>query len=269
MNQIDNPSRAKILARITAALATPASPHARSTSDPAFAPVANPLERFQRECAGNNTECVMTPNLDASAIAISNILSALPAGEIFVQDSPELRRMASAWTRHNIRWSSGTAEAASDRRDGPSESSQATITMAEALVAQTGSVLVSAECGGRGAAIVAPVHIVVAKAAAIGPGSGSSFRAGERARNGAPEFLPVFHHRFQPHCGHRKNSGDGSARPAAPRRYRGACHCITRANRLRTQTRRAVSRSPARPPPLHRRTPEFYRVRFSSSDPPR
>ncbi|MFZ0635094.1 MAG: LUD domain-containing protein [Candidatus Acidiferrales bacterium] len=174
MNPIDNPSRAKILARITAALATPASPHARSTSDPAFAPVANPLERFQKECAGNNTECVMTPNLDASAIAISNILSALPAGEIFVQDSPELRRMASAWTRHDIRWSSGTADGVGSK-SGPSESSQATITMAEALVAQTGSVLVSAECGGRGAAIVAPVHIVVAEAAQLVPDLEAAF----------------------------------------------------------------------------------------------
>ena len=39
---------------------------------------------------------------------------------------------------------------------------QATITHAEALVALTGSVLVSAACGGRGASVVAPVHIVIA-----------------------------------------------------------------------------------------------------------
>ena len=52
-----------------------------------------------------------------------------------------------------IRWSS---------EGGPAEASQATITCAEALVAQTGSVFVSASCGGRGASVVAPVHIVVA-----------------------------------------------------------------------------------------------------------
>jgi len=163
LDRIENPSRARILARVKAALASPASRHARQTNDPAFAPVANPLERFQKECAGNNTECVTTPDLSASAAAISKILSELPAGEIFVQASPELRWMASAWTSHSIRWSSGPAEDGGSKR-GPSESSQATVTMAEALVALTGSVLVSAECGGRGAAFVAPVHIVVAKA---------------------------------------------------------------------------------------------------------
>lgn len=82
--------------------------------------------------------------------------------------------MASAWTRHDIRWSSGTADGVGSK-SGPSESSQATITMAEALVAQTGSVLVSAECGGRGAAIVAPVHIVVAEAAQLVPDLEAAF----------------------------------------------------------------------------------------------
>jgi L-lactate dehydrogenase complex protein LldG len=42
------------------------------------------------------------------------------------------------------------------------ESSQATITLADALIAQTGSVFVSASCGGRGASVVAPTHIVYA-----------------------------------------------------------------------------------------------------------
>ena len=65
-----------------------------------------------------------------------------------------LRRMSSAWQDGRpIRWSSEGA---------PHEASQATITQAEALVALTGSVLVSSSCGGRGATVVAPVHIVVA-----------------------------------------------------------------------------------------------------------
>lgn len=50
-----------------------------------------------------------------------------------------------------IRWSSEGA---------PREASQATITLADALIAQTGSILVSASCGGRGASIIAPCHIV-------------------------------------------------------------------------------------------------------------
>ena len=36
------------------------------------------------------------------------------------------------------------------------------MTLADALIAQTGSVFVSASCGGRGASVVAPCHIVYA-----------------------------------------------------------------------------------------------------------
>ena len=63
MAQTENPSRAQILARIKTALASPSAAHAPTTNDPAFAPVANPLERFQKECAGNNSELITTPNL--------------------------------------------------------------------------------------------------------------------------------------------------------------------------------------------------------------
>jgi len=91
-----------------------------------------------------------------------------------VQDSPELRTMAPAWNMHNIRWSSASATNGGSK-SGPSESSQAAITMAEVLVAQTGSVLVSAECGGRGAPLVAPVHIVVAKATQLVPDLDAAF----------------------------------------------------------------------------------------------
>jgi len=189
LEQTDNPSRARILERIKTALASPAPAHARSTSDPAFAPVANPLERFQKECAGNNTECVTTANLSASAAAISKILSELPAGEIFVQDSPELRAMAPAWNMHNIRWSSTPATNAGSK-SGPSESSQAAITMAEALVAQTGSVLVSSECGGRAAPLVAPVHIVVARSAQLVPNLDAAFaRVRERGTATTNSYL--------------------------------------------------------------------------------
>jgi L-lactate dehydrogenase complex protein LldG len=45
---------------------------------------------------------------------------------------------------------------------GPVEATAVTITLAEMLVAQTGSVLVSSACGGRGATVAAPVHIVFA-----------------------------------------------------------------------------------------------------------
>ncbi|MGO8937744.1 MAG: LUD domain-containing protein, partial [Mycobacterium sp.] len=46
---------------------------------------------------------------------------------------------------------------------------QATVTLAEALIAQTGSILVTAACGGRGASVIAPCHIVYATVAQLVP----------------------------------------------------------------------------------------------------
>ena len=161
MPQTENASREKILARIRTALREPAPRHEPAGASAIFAPVTGLLDRFQKECAINLTEYVAVPNLRASGAAIKEILAALPPGEIFVQDSPDLRELASEWQDgRTIRWSS---------EGGPRESSQVTISACEALVAQTGSVLVSAACGGRGASVVAPVHIVVATLAQLLP----------------------------------------------------------------------------------------------------
>jgi L-lactate dehydrogenase complex protein LldG len=154
MPQTENASREKILARIRTALREPAPRHEPSEPKEIFAPVTDLLARFQKECEINITEYVAVPNLRASGAATKEILAALPPGEIFVQDSPDLRELTAEWQDgRSIQWSS---------EGGPKESVQVTISTCEALVAQTGSVLVSAACGGRGASAVAPVHIVVA-----------------------------------------------------------------------------------------------------------
>ncbi|MGC2322912.1 MAG: LUD domain-containing protein, partial [Terriglobales bacterium] len=96
-----------------------------------------------------------TANSAASAAAIANVLATLPPGEIFVQDAPELRALVAGFKDGRpLRWSS---------EGPPNEASEATITLCEALVAQTGSVLVSAANGGRQATVIAPAHIVFAK----------------------------------------------------------------------------------------------------------
>ena len=154
MEQPENTSREKILARVRTALRQPAPRHESSQPKSVFASVTDVLDRFQKECTINVTECSVTPNLGASAAAVKDVLASIPPGGIFIQDSPELRHYAAQWQdNRSIQWSSEGA---------PRESSQATITACEALVAQTGSVLVSAACGGRGASVVAPVHIVIA-----------------------------------------------------------------------------------------------------------
>ncbi len=153
----DNPSRERILERVRAAVASPAhrqpAPGAQAGGQ-IFPPVGDLLERFRAECAGNYTECIVTSETAGSWAAIEGVLASLPPGEIFLQDAPGLRRMSQNWQNgRNLRWSS---------EGGPRESSQATLTLAETLVAATGSILVSASCGGRGASVVAPCHIVLA-----------------------------------------------------------------------------------------------------------
>jgi L-lactate dehydrogenase complex protein LldG len=131
---------------------SPASaPEAKTTI---FEPVVDPRERFQQEAKANLMECLAAVDPAASAQILAQVLDSLPPGEIFVQDDPILRRMLEASRlARPIRWSSQGA---------PNEGSQATVTLARALIAQTGSVFVTAACGGRGASVVAPCHIVFA-----------------------------------------------------------------------------------------------------------
>jgi len=124
-------------------------------------PVVNPLERFQVEAKANLMECALTANAQASARELAQVLDSLPPGEIFVEDHPTLRRLLQqSGTARPVRWSSQGA---------PHEASQATVSRVEALVAQTGSLLVSAACGGRGASVVAPCHIAVAETSQLVP----------------------------------------------------------------------------------------------------
>ncbi|HEY2171482.1 MAG TPA: LUD domain-containing protein [Candidatus Angelobacter sp.] len=158
-----NPSREVILARIRDGLRPPAPPIEDKTFyGPIFEAVENPLERFQQECKANLMECQLTSDAAGSSQALAQVLQSLPPGEIFVQDDPVLRQLMSSAgaAQRQIRWSS---------EGGALEKSQATITLADALIAQTGSIFVSASCGGRGASVVAPTHIVYAFAKQLVP----------------------------------------------------------------------------------------------------
>jgi L-lactate dehydrogenase complex protein LldG len=151
----NNPGRERILERIRAGLRAPAAVAAEAAVDTTiFEPVTNPVERFQQEAKANLIDCLMATNAAGSAQQLAQVLDSLPPGEIFVQDAPDLRRLVEmSRSQRPVRWSS---------QGGPPEASQATITLVEALIAQTGSILVSAACGGRGASVVAPCHIAFA-----------------------------------------------------------------------------------------------------------
>lgn len=158
----NNPSRERIMERIRAGLRAPVknAPQPAPALDDVFEPVLNPLERFQTEAQANLMECRITRDINQSAAQLAEVLQSLPEGEIFVQDTQLLRQLMQELTAQPIRWSSDGA---------PKESSQATVTLAEALVAQTGSIFVTASCGGRGASVVAPCHIVFATTDQIVP----------------------------------------------------------------------------------------------------
>jgi L-lactate dehydrogenase complex protein LldG len=175
--QIENPGREAILSRIRTALTKPANSHPAQTAGDIFIPMSDPLDRFQKECVTNNTECRLTASLDASASEIAGIISALPPGPIFLQDVPILRRLAPKLLNGRAaRWSTEGL---------PADESQATITLAESLVAATGSVFVSAACGGRGAAVVAPIHIVLAFTDQLVPDLEAAFT--RLYQNGTPQ----------------------------------------------------------------------------------
>jgi L-lactate dehydrogenase complex protein LldG len=164
----DRGDREAILARIRQALEKPVSAPAPATrSAPVFAPVADPLERFKTECAANMTELVLVPDAEAAAEAIANTLGSLPPGELFIQDLPELRAMAGRFGGgRGVRWSS---------EGSPRETTQASLTLAEALVALTGSIFVSAGCGGRAASVAPDCHIVLARQSQLVPDLETAF----------------------------------------------------------------------------------------------
>jgi len=146
-------SRERILGRIRDGLRRPSPPEAHPNGHGTiFTPITDVFGRFQAECTGNLTELVLTSNADATRVALEQVLTSLPEGEIFVQDAPMLRS-ALPGSERKVKWSS----------EGPApEPAQATISLCQALIAQTGSILVAASDGGRGASVVAPVHVVVA-----------------------------------------------------------------------------------------------------------
>jgi L-lactate dehydrogenase complex protein LldG len=162
VERAENPGRERILSRIRSALRTPAPKHtAAASSAQIFAPIGDRLTRFQKECADNVTECMLVPDAGAAEDALRSVLASVPSGEIYLQDAPLLHRMIRGSNGgHALRWSS---------EGPPNEASQATVTLAESLVASHGSVLLASSGGGRGASVVAPVHIVVASESQIEP----------------------------------------------------------------------------------------------------
>lgn len=157
----ENKGRERILARVRSATGTAAPAHQAAADKRIIAAIENPLGRFRAECAANDTECFVLADWAACGETLGKLLGKIPEGEIFAQDVPLLRRaIAKPSESRAIRWSS---------QRQLTESSQAAVTLARALVAESGSVLVSTACGGRAASVATPVHIVLAETRQVVP----------------------------------------------------------------------------------------------------
>ena len=177
-------ARERILGRIQAALREPTSrPEPATESYGEVYQIAGPLlARFETECALNLTELRITNHADDTARVVAEMVASLPPGPIFAQDAAQMRAQAGHWQRE-VAWSSA---------GGSPENSQAAVTHCEALVAQTGSILMSSSCGGRGAAVVTPCHIVVAREAQLVADLESAMRAAaEHALPQANSYLSL------------------------------------------------------------------------------
>ncbi len=158
MSEIANPGRKRILARIGNALRQKTS-LPKTAMTPLFAPVSNLFQQFVSECNANITETIVTQSAAETCARLRAVLAELPNGEVFAEDTVEIRHLLQGFDG-GVRWSSDAP---------PAESSQATITNCHALVALTGSIVTSSLCGGRGASVVAPVHVVIARESQIVP----------------------------------------------------------------------------------------------------
>lgn len=159
----ENASRERILGRIRRAVATPAPFHGGATPAAAhamdyFPPIDDIWERFLAECKTNKTEIILARDPAETAACVGELLAQLPPGGVFVQDEAGLRDLSRRLDQNGAarawRWSS---------QSGPHESDAAGISRCEALVALTGSLLLSSRCGGRAVSVLPPLHIVIAR----------------------------------------------------------------------------------------------------------
>ena len=176
---MSNPSRERILGRITTALQQKLPP-LEIEPRPIFAPIGDLAERFQTECTANLTELIFTRNANDTCHQLSEILASIDPGTVYADDCAEVRSRLGGY-KGAITWS---AEARAP------EPSVATITRVEALIAATGSLLVSAASGGRGGSIVAPVHIVLARRDQLVPDIEAALQLAEE--RGLPQTSSYF-----------------------------------------------------------------------------
>jgi len=145
--------RELILQRVRTALRaqTEQAPTA-STSKLIFPAISDPLTRLLEEFRANRIECFRVERAQQISEVLAQVVSELPSGKIYAEDSRAIREMTGK-TEREIIWSTSGA--------APNDV-QVSLTHCEALIAQTGSILLSSRNAGRTGSIVPPCHIVLA-----------------------------------------------------------------------------------------------------------
>ena len=157
MAQIENPGREAILSRIRAALTKPAASHPAKSGGEIFFPVGDPLDRFQKECTINNTECLLTDSEAASSAAVAEITyGAAGRDQYFCKTRRYCVPTCANFVRRPQRAMVDGRTSAEDlcklRSHWRTRLSQTPLAL----------IFVTSADGGRGAAVVAPIHIVLA-----------------------------------------------------------------------------------------------------------
>ncbi len=163
--------RERVLDAIRAALRPrPEAPAAAAAPADALCALPAPgdaaLRRFLAECAANCTEVILVRSPAEADTALAQILAPVEGG-FYAQDAPELRRLLAPWAGRTLWSNAGACDA--ERAAG--------LTLAEALIAQTGSIVVSAACGGRAGSVLPDLHIVVARASQLAPSLAATLSA--------------------------------------------------------------------------------------------
>lgn len=181
-------NREAILDRIRRALTTPApSPHFREENGGAAGPLF-PLpaptgpdlrDRFRSEFQAVLGEFHEFESLAAAQDWLRGFLGGLEGGAVLAADEPALRRLATGLDR--VAWI---------RQDGSAanwESLGVGLTTCESLVAESGTIVVSAASSGRAASVLPPIHVVAATMDQLVPDLSEALA---RLRRKYPERLP-------------------------------------------------------------------------------
>jgi L-lactate dehydrogenase complex protein LldG len=130
------------------------------------------LDRFCERFEALKGECLVVRDEDAAAIALLELLESAPPGSVVTQPDALLARLFSSTPAlERLRAGAGALEAG-----GPAFAEFAAgVSVAECLVARTGSVLLRDDtCGGRRLTVLPPLHIVVAHARQLVPSIGGA-----------------------------------------------------------------------------------------------